>query len=961
VAGTKWGDLGDSMARLSAALLLTFATTVSVGGQRPTFRAGVDLIVVDANVVDARGRPVGDLGLEEFTLTIDGKPRRPVSAEFVSLASRPAAPPAQGAPPSSRYYSTNEKGSTAAGGRLFLIVVDQENIGIGGGKAAMAAAGGFLDRLTPADRVGLATIPRGGPNVEFTNNPARIREAFGRVVGRGFTYRPYSTISPSEAFTFVAGNQVGWDAVVQRECEARTMIRALLAPGTAPEVSACRIGVENEARQIVEETLQRTRDSVTALRALVASLGQLNGPKTLVLVSEGLIVGAEPRYMGEFAAEASAVAEAAAHAGVIIYVLRLDRTSADYDASRRYAPPTAAADAALSVSGLETIAGAARGTIFTVVGRGDTAFERLALETSGYYLLGVEPLESDRDGKSHKVAVTVGRKGLTVRARREFSITVGGADRRASPDEEVAAMLRSAQPATEVPLRVSSYTLRDQQKSKLRLIITADIDRDRAEPAEYTVGLVLRDRQDRLPASSIERKALSPLDPSHPGPVVYTVAETVDPGSYTLKLAVVDGTGRRGSVEHPIEARLTSSDGLEVSDLLIAERSSLADGGWRPAIEAVVRDALNAYLEVYSADRRRLKQTSVSFEVAADEKSPALASVTSKPQDTKEADRSTVEGSVSLNLLPPGDYLARAVVSLSGRPVTRTFRPIRIDRAATALAAGLNRPVGSTASAIVGASAVEPFRRELVLEAETVGHFLDRLASLSATPPSASVSKAIGEARAGRFDAAFDALKGAGPDDLGAAFVRGLALLWGGKLEEAANQFRASLRISSEFIPAIVYLGACYAVGGHDRDAAGAWQTSLLTESDTPVVYRLLGDALLRLGDGEQAREILLEATSTWPDDESLKRLLAAAYVVTGQEKEALAALEPYLARHRDDQRALFLAVGLIYAAYEEGRTIEGPGQDGARISRYAQSYAAAGGPRQQLVAQWVRFVEERK
>jgi tetratricopeptide (TPR) repeat protein len=353
----------------------------------------------------------------------------------------------------------------------------------------------------------------------------------------------------------------------------------------------------------------------------------------------------------------------------------------------------------------------------------------------------------------------------------------------------------------------------------------------------------------------------------------------------------------------------------------------------------------------------------VSFEVAADEKSLALVSVNSKLQDTKQADRSVAEGRVPLGLLPPGEYLARAVVSFSGRPVTAVSHPIRVARTMSALAAGVNRPAGSPALVIVGSSTVEAFRPEQVLESPTVGHFLDRLVKLSAAPPSANVSKAIDEARAGRFDAAVDALKGAGQGDLGATFIRGLALLSRGKpkLAEATDQFRASLKISSAFIPAIVYLGACYAIIGKDRDAAGAWQSSLLTESDAEVVYRLLGDALLRLGDGEQARDILLEASLAWPDDEDLKKRLAAAYAITGQEKEALAALDSYLARHPNDDRALFLAMGLIYVAYAEGRTVEGPAEDALRISRYQQVYAAAKGPQQQLVTEWVRFVGQKK
>ena len=38
---------------------------------------------------------------------------------------------------------------------------------------------------------------------------------------------------------------------------------------------------------------------------------------------------------------------------------------------------------------------------------------------SGYYLLGVEPLQDDLDGRQHDIEVTVSREGVRVRARRE--------------------------------------------------------------------------------------------------------------------------------------------------------------------------------------------------------------------------------------------------------------------------------------------------------------------------------------------------------------------------------------------------------------------------------------------------------------------------------------------------------------------------------------------------------------
>ena len=46
--------------------------------------------------------------------------------------------------------------------------------------------------------------------------------------------------------------------------------------------------------------------------------------------------------------------------------------------------------------------------------------KRILRELSGYYLIGVEPDERDRDGRPHRLNVSVGRAGVTVRSRREF-------------------------------------------------------------------------------------------------------------------------------------------------------------------------------------------------------------------------------------------------------------------------------------------------------------------------------------------------------------------------------------------------------------------------------------------------------------------------------------------------------------------------------------------------------------
>lgn len=84
---------------------------------KPTFKSAVDLVPVDVSVLDKNGKPVSDLAAGDFTLTVDGKPRRAVSAQFISVDRAVARVP----PSKPMEYNSN---TSAQGGRLVMIAVD---------------------------------------------------------------------------------------------------------------------------------------------------------------------------------------------------------------------------------------------------------------------------------------------------------------------------------------------------------------------------------------------------------------------------------------------------------------------------------------------------------------------------------------------------------------------------------------------------------------------------------------------------------------------------------------------------------------------------------------------------------------------------------------------------------------------------------------------------------------------
>jgi tetratricopeptide (TPR) repeat protein len=213
-------------------------------------------------------------------------------------------------------------------------------------------------------------------------------------------------------------------------------------------------------------------------------------------------------------------------------------------------------------------------------------------------------------------------------------------------------------------------------------------------------------------------------------------------------------------------------------------------------------------------------------------------------------------------------------------------------------------------------------------------------------------------ARAGQLDAAAAAARRGG-HALAAPFLEGLSLYSKADFETAAIRFREAIRADSEFFPAIFYLGACYAANGRDRDAAAAWQTSLVAENVTPFVYVLLGDALLRQRAIDDAVALLGEAAGRWPNDPHVQARRGTALAMAGRSDEALQVLSRYLDRYRTDAERLFVALRLIYEARASGRSSRTLDEDRAKFDEYAARYAAARGQQMELVDRWREFLRK--
>lgn len=904
--------------------------------QKPVFRAGVDLLTVDATVVDRDGRQITDLAAAEFVVEVDGNPRPVVTAEYVKLvddapvivgAPRRAAPP----PPENPFFSSNNR--ALAPGRLIIIIVDEGNIRVGQGRDVMRGAVRFVDGLSPNDRVALAAIPRGAL-VDFTDNHERIREALLSSVGQATTFKGRFYMSLSEAIAaYEHSDSMLRNQLILRECAA-----VLSNP---VEATRCEIEVEQEAGEYVNHQRQQTQASLHGMREVLKSLAALEGPKSVVIISEGLVLDG----LGSDAEEIAAIA---ADVRASLDVMLLDVPAVDVSVSQR--PTTPREDREKQVFGLETIAGASRGAMHRVISSSDNAFGRILRSMAGYYLIAVEARASDRDGRRHRLSVKTNRRGTTLFSRRGFLAPMGAAA--SSPAEAVTRALRAPLSMNDVPMRLATWTYKEPGSAKVRLLITAEIERSADQALEYTAGFVVVDRNNRGTATTVEPRTLRE-NPANPGVAVFAGSLLIDPGTYLLRFAAVDGEGRIGSVDRKFDAWQMNATGLTVGDLLVGQ--STPGTSVVPAIEPVITNGqLGALMEVYDP-KLAPADLQATLEVLVDESSKPLVSTPLSIAVGKSPEVGVVQGVLSTSPLPPGRYLARASVRQGGKPqghLTRPFRVLAPTVAANDAAAAAPAAVPAQVMSMMLANLPVVDRKELLAPAviATV------LTAAEKSRPGAKT--AFASARTGGLGpAALEAL--AAGDQAAAAFLRGVDFFAQGQLDRAVQQLQIAMQQAPTFAPTRLYLGAALAQGNRHREAASLLQSVGSDLADVGPIARMAATSWLRAGDAQNAVASLEQANTR--GDASVGRTLALAYLAANRPGDAVPLLARHLEANPKDQEALVAALYATYATHMPSPKTDTLASDRTRAQAWAKAYAAQKGEHQPLVEVWVKYLQDAK
>lgn len=416
---------------------LALGSAVSLGvlaqGQAPVFRAGVDLIAVDVQVVDGDGRPIPALRPQDFDVSINGRTRRVASAEFIESTrldgsaldrSGPIAR-VEGGPMASNLWPT---GGIGGSGRKYVLAFDTDSFSIGESRDVVAAARGFIQRLQPADEVGLYTFPV-GPRLEPTTDHGALSKLVDTIVGHLQNVPGDFNLTPSEIIDITAEigrsrasnlGRAGGPPTALTGNEGDVTRRVQLREcGTDVR---CVDEIQTEAQSLAFYLEGRATAGLNGLRSLIRLLDAEPGRKTVILFSAGIPSTDRPGGRPEVGDLAKQLGQDAAATNTTIYVLHLDtgawRQMAAETRKTDSPPVSRSRDNAVTGRLLSEFSGASGGALMRVVmGGGEWALDRVLRETSSHYLLGVEPADADRDGKLRPLSVKVRHKGSTVRSR----------------------------------------------------------------------------------------------------------------------------------------------------------------------------------------------------------------------------------------------------------------------------------------------------------------------------------------------------------------------------------------------------------------------------------------------------------------------------------------------------------------------------------------------------------------
>ncbi|TAK15426.1 MAG: VWA domain-containing protein [Acidobacteria bacterium] len=611
----------------------------------PVFRTTTNIVALDVTAVDKDGKPVKGLKASDFVVMLDGQQRPVQTVDYVEFGGGTAIAPATSTTPATLAAAR----AAATDRRVVVILFDDQSITPLTGRSLTAAANRTIDQFGPDDLIGVTSIGGMLPTVNPTTDRIALKAAILKMIGRAeVSPTPPFYISPLEAVEIDRGlTEDTLNRVAVRECE--------LAGLGDKMIDACRAMISGLSRGYASDLRHRAAMQMDAYRQIIAVLKPFKGAKVVIALSGGVPTVAD---VGELPRQLEPIMREAAESGVRFYGMAEETDMTSMTAQSNEQDRARVTSDRAMFDGLATVASAAGGEAFHVIGQGDRFFTRIAAETSAIYRLGIDAPPNATSARYINAKVSVKRPGVTVRANRK-ALSASAAPVVVPIDDQLRTAVKYGGIDAAVPIRVASTVRRELAGAAVQIGVNVEMPADVAGPVTTMFSLV------DVAGASVRAGRTTLAQPAAGQPYFFAFPLSVPSGKYTLRVATADATGRVGSAEQSIGAELQRLGNFTASQVLISWTS--LSGERLLALDALPAGVktLHAAIELYPDDAAAMAtDIVVRFELSRIGETAALMSREIHPTATGTVLSATTD--IEFGTLGAGSFAIRAIVAQSG-------------------------------------------------------------------------------------------------------------------------------------------------------------------------------------------------------------------------------------------------------------------------------------------------------
>lgn len=560
------------------------------------------------------GQPVTDLKAEELSIKTDGKDRKVESLQLVSIAAGGPAAAATPTPAAAKPAST-------------LPAPFATN---SGPEPATVPAGG-REFLIVLDEEGI------GPGREEP-----VRKAIAQLTGAA---------APSDRFGLISLRQGGFDIQAS-------------APAVLTDTLTKFVGGGSQNESLGDLTCRSKR----ALSTLKSAMRDSSAGRTILLITPGL--PASPTGVQQM----RQVTGDAANSSFSDLCQIRSNDFEDLSATAMTSPANVyvlhyvdgmanTANVRDGQQGLENIAGTINGEIVRISGGSDVSLGRIMTETTSYY---IATLDAAPPAPVRRIDARSSRTGVKLLVRPAGRVG-GGAATAAAPTKAGSPrdMIRVLTPFREIPLRSTGMVSRVPGKTDM--MVTALFEPEDPATKLNAAVVALFDDKGTLKAQwTAQPKELEVT------PVVAAVP--VAPGTYRMRVAVTDASGKAGSTDSQIAVQLNGAGAVKLGSLVMGTDQKSMKLQFKGTDPQVI-----GFVPLYGVTKEM--KISVVYEVRESEAGAPLGTTAGNIIEMPSApDTRMVWGGFGLAPLAPGDYLMKVIVTVDGQEagvVTRTLRKVQ--------------------------------------------------------------------------------------------------------------------------------------------------------------------------------------------------------------------------------------------------------------------------------------------